>query len=237
VESTKRQLRIAGLLYVLVAITGPIGLIYVPGKVYEPGDATATAEHLRSLEPLVRLGIASELFHQVVEIFMVLILYDVFKPVSRTLARQLAVLGLIPIAIVFLNVLNEVAALIFASGAHYLAVFDKTQLDSLALVFIRLHQQGFQVAAVYWGLWLFPLGLLILRCGFIPKVLGISVMIGGAGYVLGSIVALVLPQYTTPFGDIAGILELGELPIIAWLAIWGARVRERTAPPQQAAGG
>jgi hypothetical protein len=224
-DSTRRQARIAGLLYVLIAATAPIGFIYVPGKLYVTGDAAATADHIRAAESLLRIGIASELFHQAIEVFLVLVLYGLFKPVNESLARQLAILGLVPIPIVFLNVLNEIAALILVSGASYLAVFDKSQLDALAMFFVRLHSQGLQVAAIFWGLWLFPFGLLIIRCGFIPRILGVLVMIAGLGYVLDSFTSLILPHYTDAVGNVAGILELGELPIILWLLIWGARTR------------
>jgi hypothetical protein len=228
-DSTKKQARIAGLLYVLIAVTAPVGLIYVPGKLFVSGDATATADHIRASESLLRTGIASELFHQTIEVFLVLVLYGLFKPVNKSFARQLAILGLVPIPIVFLNVLNEIAALILVSGANFLAVFGKPQLDAFAMFFIRLHGQGLHVAAIFWGLWLFPFGLLVMRCGFIPKALGVLMMIAGLGYVLDSFTSLILPHYTSIVGDVAGILEFGELPIILWLLIWGAKAQSSNA--------
>ena len=228
-DSTRKQARIAGLLYVLIAVTAPVGLIYVPGKLFVTGDATATADHIRASESLLRMGMASELLHQAIEVFLVLVLYGLFKAVNKPLARQLAILGLVPIPIVFLNVLNEIAAAILVSGASFLAVFEKPQLDALAMFFVRLHGQGIQVAAIFWGLWLFPFGLLVMRCDFIPKVLGILLMIAGLGYVLDSFTSLILPHYKGAVGEVAGILELGELPIILWLLIWGAKARSGPA--------
>jgi hypothetical protein len=148
----------------------------------------------------------------------------------------MAVLGLMPIPIVFLNVLGEIAALILLSGANFLAVFDKPQLDALAMLFIRLHGQGLQVASIFWGLWLFPFGLLIMRCGFIPKVLGILVIVAGVGYLLGSFTSLILPHPVGILSDIAGILTLGEPPIILWLLIWGAKAQSsaNSDPPSTA---
>ena len=228
-DSTKKQARIAGVLYTLVALTAPFSLIYVPGKLIVTGDATATADHIRASELLLRMGIASELFHQTIEVFLVLVLYVLFKGVNKSLARQMALLGFMPIPIVFLNVLNEVAALILVSGASFLAVFDKLQLDALAMLFIRLHSLGLQVASIFWGLWLFPFGLLIIRCGFIPKALGILVIIAGLGYLLGTFNYLILPRPVSILGDVAGILELGEPPIILWLLIWGAKAQSSSA--------
>jgi hypothetical protein len=234
-DSTRKQARIAGLLYALIAATAPVGLIYVPGKLFVNGDATATADHIRASESLLRIGIASELFHQTIEVFLVLVLYGLFKAVNKSLARQLAILGLVPISIVFLNVLNEIAALILVSGANFLAVFGKPQLDALAMFFVRLHGQGLQVAAIFWGLWLVPFGLLVMRCGFIPTALGVLIMIAGLGYVVDSFTSLILPHYTSTVGGVAGVLELGELPIIPWLLIWGAKAQSSNANPPSVA--
>jgi hypothetical protein len=231
-DSTKRQARIAGLLYTSVAITAPIGLVYVPNKLMVTDDAGATADHIRAAGSLLHLGIASELVHQTIEVFLVLVLYGLFKPVSKPLARQMVVLGLIPIPIVFLNVVNEIAAQVLASGASFLAGLDQPARDALAYLFLRLHGQGLQVAGIFWGLWLFPLGLLILRCGFIPKVVGVLAMIAGFGYLLQSSTDLVFPQYATVVENLATILELGELGLILWLLIWGAKT---PSPPARGA--
>jgi len=102
---------------------------------------------------------------------------------------------LVSVPITFLNVLNEIAALILVSGAEFLSAFQKSQLDALALLFIRLHSDGVQIVAIFWGLWLFPFGILVIRSGFIPRILGILLFIAGSGYVASSFTTLVLPQY------------------------------------------
>ena len=228
---TKKQARIAGLLYLIMGIPAPIGLIYVPSKLFVSGDATATADRIRASESLLRIGIASELFPQIIAIFVVLALYRLFKAVNETLARQMVILGaLVSVPIMFLNVLNEIAALILVSGADFLSVFDKRQLDALAYLFLRLHSQGIDVVAIFWGLWLFPFGMLVIRSGFIPRVLGVLLMIAGFGYVVNSFTSLLLPQYTQLVGQFTMVLYFGELPIIFWLLIWGARVQPSAAP-------
>ncbi len=132
-NETKKTARLAGFLYLLVGITAPIGLLYVPGRLIVPGDATATADRLRASGWLLRIGIGSELFHQVAIVFVVLVLYRLFKAVDEQQARLMVILGaLVSVPIVFLNVLNEIAALILVSGADFLSVFDKRQLDALA---------------------------------------------------------------------------------------------------------
>jgi hypothetical protein len=221
---TKARARRAGFLYLLLALSAPLGLLYVPGKLIVSGDATATADHIRSSEWLLRMGIASELIHQVIVIFLVLALYRLFQPVDENLARQVVILGaLVSVPIVFLNVVNDVAALVLVSGADFLSVFDRPQRDALAYLFLRLHSHGITVASVFWGLWLFPFGMLVIRSRFIPRVLGFLLMLAGVGYLASAFATLVLPRYAGLVGKVAFPLELGELPIIFWLLIWGAR--------------
>lgn len=230
-KSIRQQARRAGLLYVVMALIAPIGLMYVPGKLIVAGNATATADNIRASEGLLRIGIASELIHQAVAVFLVLALYRLFKPVDDMLAKQLLILGaLVSVPIVFVNVLNDAAALLLVSGADFLAVFGKLELDALAYLFVRLHSQGITVASIFWGLWLFPFGLLVIRSRFIPPVLGYLLMIAGVGYLASAFTTLVLPHFAPLVNKVALLLELGELPIIVWLAIWGARPR----PPEVA---
>jgi hypothetical protein len=220
----KKQARTAGVLYFMVLLIAPIGLVYVPGKLYVREDATATADHIRTSESLLRIGISTELLHEVLWVFVVLALYRLLKPVNETHARQMLILGaLVSVPIVLLNVLNEIAAMLLVSGANFLAVFNRGQLDALALLFYRLHGQGLNVASIFWGLWLFPFGALVIRSGFIPRLLGLLLIIAGTGYVASSFTTLLLPRYESSVDRIATILEFGEVPIIFWLLIWGAK--------------
>jgi hypothetical protein len=231
VSSTQQQARVAGFLYLLLALSAPIGLLYVPGKLIVSGNATATADNIRSSEWLLRLGIASELIHQIIAVFLVLALYRLFKAVNETHARQMVILGaLVSVPIMFVNVLNDIAALVLVSGADFLAVFEKPQLDALAYLFVRLHSEGITVAAIFWGLWLFPFGMLVIRSGFIPRVLGVLLMIAGVAYLASSFATLVLPRYAPLVSQIALPLEVAELPIVFWLLIWGAKTRPTDAP-------
>lgn len=230
-DSTKKQARVAGLLYLLGAIIAPIGLLLIPSRLIVGGDAAATADNIRASESLFRIGIASELIHQVIFIFLVLALYRLFKVVDQNLAALMVILGaVVSVPIVFLSVLNEIAALVLLSGADFLSVFDKSQLDTLAYLFLRLHGQGMNLAAIFWGLWLFPFGILVIRSGFIPRVLGILLMVAGFAYLVNSFTSLLLPQYADPVSQFAMVLYFGEVPIIFWLLIWGAKVRPSDAP-------
>ena len=233
---TKKQARTAGFLYLLTLIGGPIGLIYVPNKIMVTGDATATADHLRASESLLRIGIGSELIVQIVWIFVVLALYRLFKAVNETQAWLMVILGaFVSVPIVCLNVVNEVAALVLVSGATFVSAFSKPQLDALTFLFLRLHGQGLTVAAIFWGLWLFPFGTLIIQSRFIPRFLGFLLIIAGVAYVVDAFTVLVLPSYRHLTDQFVAPFEAGELPIIFWLLIWGTRDRPSvgTAPIKQ----
>ena len=230
-NSTQQQARAAGFLYLLLALSAPIGLLYVPGKLIVSGNATATADNIRASEWLLRIGIASELIHQTIAVFLVLALYRLFKAVDEALAKQVVILGaLLSVPIMFVNVLNDVAAQVLVSGADFLSVFEKPQLDALAYLFLRLHGQGITVASIFWGLWLFPFGVLVIRSGFIPRVFGVLLMIAGVAYLASSFATLVLPRYAPLVEKVAMPLYFGELPIIFWLLIWGAKTRPTDAP-------
>src|SRR5438105_6584972 len=131
-NSTKKQARVAGLLYLLASIPAPFALIYVPDKLIVTGDATATANHLRASETLFRLGIASELLGFIIFIFVVLALHRLFKAVDKKHALAMATLLLISLPVSLLNVLNQIAALVLVSGADFLSGFETAQLDALA---------------------------------------------------------------------------------------------------------
>ena len=218
----RRQARVAGLLYFLVALIAPYGLMVVPARLLVAGDAQATAQRIAAHPDVLRLGMATEVVHQAIEVWMVLVLYQLFRPVQRMLARQMLVLGLIPIPMVFLNVLAEVAAGLFADGPAWLHAFDRPQLDALALLAMQLHAHGLQLAAFFWGLWLVPLGLLSLRSGFIPKVFGAAAIAAGVGYVLGAASDLLVPALKPAFALPAFVLQLGEPALILWLLLGGA---------------
>jgi hypothetical protein len=219
----RRKARWAGFLYILLGVTAPLGLLIVPGKLFVPDNAVATADNIRASGSLLRMGIASELVHQIIGIFLVLALYRLFKAVNAREATLMVVFSLIPVPIVMFNVINEIAPIILVSNASFLSVFDRPQLDALAFLFIRLHGKGISIASIFWGLWLFPFGMLVIRSGFIPRFLGVLMMIAGAGYLVSSSTGILVPQYAHQVGQITGILGLGELPIMFWLLIWGAR--------------
>src|SRR5262249_25858728 len=157
---------------------------------------------------LLRLGIAAELLGSIIFIFVVLALYRLFKSVSEKHARTMALLLLISTPIALLAVLGELAALIVAGGGRFLSTFDQHQLDSLSYLFYRLHGQALVIAQIFWGLWLFPFGILVIRSSFIPRFLGLLLFVAGVGYLIATFTILVLPTYKQVGNQIAMIFEL-----------------------------
>src|SRR3989475_8266474 len=219
--SLSRNARIAGLLY-LTLLTAPLRLIYIPSKLFVRGDATATANNIAAHETLFRLGIVADLFCGVVLIFLALALYHLLKEVNQKLAVLMVILGgVLPSAIDFFNVLNDAAALTLVRGADFLSAFDKPQRDALAMLFLRLHQQEIVAASILWGLWLFPLALLVYRSGFLPRFLGVLLTINGFAYLAMSFTGLILPQYELKVSNILFPALLGEMAFMLWLVIVG----------------
>ncbi|HEY5574658.1 MAG TPA: DUF4386 domain-containing protein, partial [Anaerolineales bacterium] len=146
------------------------------------------------------------------------------------LAALMVILGgLMVVPIYFLNTLNDAAALMLVRGADFLAVFEKPQRDALAMLFLRLHHHGVVANEIFWGLWLFPFGILVFRSGFLPRVLGVWLIINGFAYLAISFTGLLLPEYESMVFNSALPATLGEIAIMLWLLIKGAKVRPLAA--------
>jgi hypothetical protein len=227
VISTTNPGRSAGLLYLLGSIPGFFALLYVPGKLMVHGDPTATAHNIAASQTLFRLSIFADLAGQTIFIFVALALYHLLKGVNGRHAMLMLVLLLVSIPIAFLNELNSVAAVTLARGADFLSVFDEPQRVALMRLFLSLRGAGFDVAGIFWGLWLFPLGLLVYRSGFIPRILGVLLMVGCFAYLANSFTSLVLPQYETAVSRWMNPIQLVEMLFMLWLLIMGAEPKPR----------
>jgi hypothetical protein len=223
---TVKAARIAGALYVLLGIVGPIRLVYIPNKLFVTGNATATANNIAAHETLFRIGILSDLIGATIVIFVTLALYRLLKDVDQGLAVVMVILGSLMVTpIYFVNTINDAAALLFARGADFLAVFDQAQRDAFAMVFLRLHHAGVLANEIFWGLWLFPLGLLIYRSRFLPRFLGVWLMAACFAYLALSFTGILIPQYEDKLFSFTQPLMFGEVATMLWLLIRGANVK------------
>ena len=229
-SSTHNPGRVAGFLYLLLVVTAPLRLMYIPSTLFVRGDATATANNIAAHEWLFRMGIVADLLTGTIAIFVVLALYRLLKEVDQHLAALMVILGgLMVVPIYFLNTLNDAAALMLVRGADFLSVFEKPQRDALAMLFLRLHHHGVVANEIFWGLWLFPFGILVFRSGFLPRVLGVWLIINGFAYLAISFTGLLLPEYESMVFNSALPATLGEIAIMLWLLIKGAKVRPLAA--------
>ncbi|MEO8743116.1 MAG: DUF4386 domain-containing protein [Lysobacteraceae bacterium] len=224
-----KDARVVGLIYLLLTLIAPFRLIFIPTKLFVDGNAAATASNIVAHETLFRLGIAGDLIAGAVSLFLTFALYQFFKGVSRNWALLMLLLGFMDTPLYFVNVLNDAAALILAKGADYLSVFDAPQRDALAMLFLRMHGQMIGFSEVFWGLWLFPLALLVYRSGFLPRFLGIWLAVNGIAYLALSFSGLLLPQHAEVVAKIAFPCQLGEVAFVLWLVVMGAKPRRVAA--------
>jgi hypothetical protein len=219
--------RVAGFLYLLLLPLGIFGTLYIPSILIVPGDAATTAKNIIASESLFRLGIVIALLVQIINIFVVLALYQLLKPVSQNMALLMVLFLLLGVPIAMLNELNHFAVLLVLSGADYLRVFTTDQLRALVPLFLNLHEQGINIAGIFWGLWLFPMGYLVFKSGFLPKILGVLLMIGCFGYLIDSFAAFLFPNYHV---QIAMFTFWGEVLFPLWLLIKGLNVERWEKP-------
>ena len=227
-NSTQATARQAGVLYFLFALVAIVGEFFFPAFVV-PGDATATARNITAAELTYRIAILTGFVTHIMFIVLVVILYNLFKDVHKKHAMLMVLLVSVGVALALANQLNKIAPLILLSGADYLSVFTKPQLDALVLGSLRLHSTGSAVVTAFWGLWLFPFGILVIKSGFFPRILGILLMVAGFAYLMTSFTSIVLPAYRSVVSQIMTPLYFGEVPIIFWLLIRGAKVPQPQA--------
>ena len=222
-DSPQKIARIAGFLYLSLALLAFFGFPYGSSHMFVPGDAAATVNNIMTSEWRLRLNIVVNLLGLIVNVFVVLALYRLLKTVNKNIASLMVVFLLLSVPIGMLNELNHIAVLLLLSGANYLTPFTTSQLHALILLFHDLHTGGLNIAQVFWGLWLFPMGYLVFKSGFLPRILGILLMIGCIGWLADSFAAFLLPNLGLTIGMFTG---LGEVLLPLWLVIKGVNVEQ-----------
>jgi hypothetical protein len=213
-----------GALYLGMAFFSALDITYFPGRFAVPGDSAATAARIASAPLLYRLWTVTELLAGVCAIYLAVALYQFFKDVDRNQARVLVSMVLVQVPMWFALALTHLAPLVLLNGSSYWSVFDKAQLDALALGSLSLFGRGVSAMSAYWGLWLLPFGFLVYRSRFIPRLLGVFLMVSAGAYLVSAATHFVFPAwYQTVFWGAAPLYGLGEIGIIGWLLIKGAR--------------
>ena len=223
--SNKKTARIAGLLYLVVVLTGIFSLAYVPSKLIVWDNAPATVLNIKTAEFLFRLGIVSSLVCYTFFLFLPLALYRLLKTVNGNCAKLMVILAVISVPVSFVNVLNKFAVLNLVGDDSYLKVFTNDQLQAQVMFYLNLYNSGILILKIFWGLWLFPFGYLVFKSGFLPKILGILLMAGCVGYLLDFSGAMLLPHYNAM--GISSFIRLpasiAEIGTCFWLLIMGAK--------------
>jgi hypothetical protein len=216
--------RVAGLWYLALVILGPLRLIYIPDKLFVRGDAAATAGNIAAHQGLFRLGIADSLLAAVVLVFLVLALYRLFRGVDQFLAILVVVIGgIVPAVLYLVNAAIDLTTLTIVRGEPVLAAFDKPQRDALAMIFVRLFSSVFTASEITAGLWLLPLGLLAFKSRFMPRLLGVWLILGGLAYLILCAVTVTAPQYQSTVFSVSQPAFFGEIAFMLWLVVMGSR--------------
>ena len=227
-NSLKKTARGAGILYLIMDVFMIFSGMVVDPKIYVPGDAVATVSNILAFEWLFRLGFVSWIVGFIVFLFLVLALYNLFKSVDKGQARLMVILVVTGISVAFLNTLNQYAPILLLSGAGHLSAFNPAQLQTLSMVFLDLYNNGIMVAEIFWGLWLIPLGILVYKSRFVPKVLGVLLIVGCFGHLLSFLSTFLFPDYNTILIPISETVMSGEGPIFLWLLIKGVKDQQLT---------
>jgi hypothetical protein len=196
-KEVKKTARIAGLMYLILIVSGIFSYMFVTSRLIVPGDTATTINNITASESLYVSGIFSWLVSETVFILLVYFLYKLLKP------------------------LNKFAALLLLSGADYLTAFAVDQLHALVPLLLDLHEYGVHINGMFFGLWLLPLGYLVFKSGYIPRILGILLIIGWFGYMLDFFTFLLFPDFNAAIEPVFQITGIGEFLLMFWLLIKG----------------
>jgi len=224
-ETNRQTARLAGFFYLIVIVTGLFSLMYVPSKLIVWENPALTFQNISSSAQLFRLSIASSIICYIAFTLLPLVLYKLLKAVDDRYAKLMAILALISIPISFINLQSRFSVLTIIEGTDYLKIFDLKQLQVQMMFLLSSYNKGLLIAQIFWGLWLFPFGYLVYKSGFLPKVLGIFLMLGCFGYVINVFGRTAIPHFSD--NPISGYITLpatiGEIGTCLWLLLVGIR--------------
>ncbi|MCK6692752.1 MAG: DUF4386 domain-containing protein [Thermoanaerobaculia bacterium] len=218
----KTRARTAGFLFLVWIITGLFGLMYIPAKINMRGDAADTARNILANEFLFRTGVVVDLAGAAIWILLVLAFYRLFRQVHEFQAKLLVAFVLVQIPVVFMTDACNMVALMLFKG-DLMKALDLAQRQELAAVFLKVNTSVTLVLEFFWGLWLLPLALLTYRSGFLPRFLGIWLFANGFAYLIVCLTGILFPLYSDTVYQIAFPVFFGEMALMLWLVIRGAK--------------
>ena len=222
-NSPQKTARVAAFVFLIVFGLGISAELFVRGDIIVPGDAATTVNNIMASESLFRLSLVSDLIRQMFLLLLVLVLYKLLKPVNKNIALLMVIFALVSIPITMLNELNHFAILLLSSGADYVTAFEADQLHTLVMFFLDLREYGTFIPGIF-SLWLFLQGYLVFKSGFLPRILGILLMIGGICYPIHAVLFFLFPNSDA---TILGVFAfIGEVLFYLWLLIKGVNVEQ-----------
>ncbi|MEU8079231.1 DUF4386 domain-containing protein [Catellatospora citrea] len=224
----KRTARITGLAYLGLAITGFLGFLFIREQLYVPDDAAGTAANLIAHESLARLGVLADLGMVLTQAVTAVWFWRLFRPTDPVAAGSLALFGLV-------NSVTILVGTMFSATALDVAQRGDAASAAQALLLYELNGAAFTLGALFFGLWLMPMGWLAIRSGFMPRPLGWILLAGGVGYVLSLVVAVTLPEATGVVSALVAPATIGEFWMVGYLLVKGVSDRAGAMPAQVAA--
>jgi hypothetical protein len=218
----KKTARIAGLIYFLQIPLGIFGIMYVQQGIVVPGSLDETVNNILNHEFLFRLSVISAILAAIVTVFTALWLYKVLSKVNKTHAMLMVLFAAIAAPITIVNELNHLGVLVITKGSAQQIL----QQEPTLWLFLDLHRYGVHIATLFWGLWLLPMGYLVFKSTYIPKVIGVLLVIGGIGYVADFVTFLLLPDLKFAVSEYTFI---GEVAMVIWLLTKGINEKKYEA--------
>lgn len=222
--SSRAKARIAGALWLIVIVTGGFAVLTRSALIVR-ADAAATASNILAFETRFRLAFVADLIGSACYLWVTLLLYELLKPVSRTVSLAGACFGLTGVAVGTVISVNYLAPILLLQATQPLSAFDASQLRAEALVFLRLHREGYNVAMVFFGVQIVTIGYLLARSNIVPRLLSMMLIIGGSGYVAGSFANFLLLPFAPQLSRYVLLAAfIGEGSLTLWLLMRGIDV-------------
>ena len=218
--SPRLKARIAGVFYLLEMLTGGFAILFVGGRLFVSGDAAATATNILAHLSLFQLGFAANLIQFACYVAVTGLFYDLLRPVNKGLSLLAAFFSLVGCTIGAVSCLFYFAPVVILGGAQYLNVFKVERLQALALMFLKLYGQCFNISFVFFGFYCLLIGYLIFRSTFLPRILGAGMAFAGLGWL--TFLSPALAHHLVPYILAAGI---GEISLTLWLLVAGVNAQ------------
>lgn len=219
----KNTARLAGFLYLIVVVTGIFSLAYVPSKLIVWSNQVKTYEQISASESLFRLSLVSSVVCYIVFLLLPFVLSKLLNSVNETAAKLMIILSVVSVPISMLNLQNKFAVLTLLNEKNYLNVFSEQHIQSQIMLSLENYDNGILILQIFWGLWLFPFGWLVYKSGFLPRILGVLLMLGCCGYLFSFVGNTMMQDYGKTFisGYVTIPASLGEIGTCLWLLIRG----------------